>query len=73
MLLENKDCPGIVGHIGSLFGESKINIANMSLSRNEVGGVALVLMNLDSIPEEGVIQRLLADENILSARIVRLI
>ena len=73
LLLENKDCPGIVGHIGSLFGESKINIANMSLSRNEVGGVALVLMNLDSIPEEGVIQRLLADENILSARIVRVI
>ena len=73
LLLENKDCRGIVGHIGSLFGESKINIANMSLSRNEVGGVALVLMNLDSIPEEGVIQRLLADENILSARIVRLI
>ena len=73
LFLENKDCPGIVGHVGSLFGESKINIANMSLSRNEVGGVALVLMNLDSIPEERVMEGLLADENILSAKIVRLL
>jgi len=73
LLLENKDRPGIVGHVGSLFGASKINIANMSLSRNEIGGVALILMNLDSIPEESVMQKLLADENILSAKIIRLI
>ncbi|MBM3856985.1 MAG: phosphoglycerate dehydrogenase [Verrucomicrobia bacterium] len=73
LLLENKDCPGIVGHVGSLFGESKINIANMSLSRNEIGGVALVWMNLDSIPEESVMQRLLADENVLSAKIIRIV
>ena len=71
LLLENKDCPGIVGHIGSIFGESKINIANMSLSRNEVGGVAFVLMNLDSIPDEALIQKLLMDPNILSAKIIR--
>jgi D-3-phosphoglycerate dehydrogenase len=72
LLLENRDRPGIIGHIGSLFGESKINIANMSLSRKEVGGIALVLMNLDSIPEEGVVQRLLADPDILSAKIILL-
>lgn len=70
LLLENRDRPGIVGHIGSLFGETKINIANMSLSRHEAGGTALIFMNLDSIPEERVIERLLADPDILSAKVI---
>lgn len=72
LLLKNKDRPGIVGHVGSLFGKSKINIANMSLSRNEVGGINLVLMNLDSMPQESMIQHLLDDPDILSAQIIRL-
>lgn len=71
LLIENKDRPGIVGHLGSLFGESKINIASMSLSRNEVGGAALTLMNLDSTPEDTLIKKLLADSDILSAQIVK--
>ncbi|MBX9742569.1 MAG: phosphoglycerate dehydrogenase [Chthoniobacterales bacterium] len=71
LLLENKDRPGIVGHIGSLFGESHINIANMSLSRKEAGGRAFLLMNLDSIPESALIERLLSDPDILSAQIIR--
>ncbi len=70
LLLENKDCPGIVGHIGSLFGKSQINIANMSLSRKEAGGRAFLLMNLDSIPEAPVIERLLSDPDILSAQVI---
>lgn len=71
LLLENKDRPGIVGHLGSLFGESKINIASMSLSRNELGGAALTLMNLDSVPEEALIKKLTTDPDILSATIIR--
>ena len=71
LLLENKDRPGIVGHLGSIFGESKINIANMSLNRNEEGGTALLLMNLDSVPEVTLLKKLLADPDILSAQIIR--
>lgn len=70
LLLENKDCPGIVGNIGSLFGKSHINIANMSLSRSEAGGRALLLMNLDSIPEAALIEQLLSDPAILSAQVI---
>lgn len=70
LLLENKDRPGIVGHVGSLFGESQINIANMSLSRKEAGGRAFLLMNLDSIPEGALIEKLLSDSDILSAQII---
>ena len=32
-LLENRDRPGIVGHVGTLMGKHSVNIASMSLSR----------------------------------------
>jgi D-3-phosphoglycerate dehydrogenase len=70
LLLENKDQPGIVGHLGSLFGENDINIANMSLSRNESQGTALVLMNLDSAPQPMLVEKLRSDTNILSVQII---
>lgn len=70
LLLENKDQPGIVGHLGSLFGKNNINIANMSLSRNEAIGTALLLMNLDSAPQESLLEALRADLNIISVQII---
>ncbi len=52
-LLENRDRPGIVGHVGTLLGKHKVNIAGMSLSRDEAGGEALTVLNLDSVPGRG--------------------
>lgn len=72
LLLENKDRPGIVGHIGTLLGKENINIASMSLSRTEQGGRALTLLNLDSHPDAGVLQRLAADADIFAAQVISL-
>jgi len=72
LLLENKDRPGIVGHIGTLLGKENINIASMSLSRTELGGRALTLLNLDSLPDAGVLQRLAADADIFGAQVISL-
>ena len=49
-LMNNVDKPGMVGYIGSLMGEHQVNIANMSLNRDEEGGEALMLLNLDHAP-----------------------
>lgn len=72
LLLENKDRPGIVGHIGTLLGKHKVNIASMSLGRDEAGGTALTVLNLDSPPDEAVMNELRGDADIVSARILRL-
>jgi D-3-phosphoglycerate dehydrogenase len=53
LIFENTDAPGVVGAIGRVLGEAKINIANMSLSRSQVGGKALSILNVDS-PVDGV-------------------
>src|SRR5438046_7453328 len=52
LVLENTDRPGMVGRIGTLLGAHGVNIATMSLSRNQAGGMALTVLNLDSAPEE---------------------
>ena len=72
LMLENRDRPGIVGHIGTLLGTEKINIASMSLSRTEQGGRALTLLNLDSMPGADVIAKLSSDADIYSARVIAL-
>ena len=72
LLLENKDRPGIVGHIGTLLGKHQVNIASMSLGRDTAGGTALTVLNLDSAPGDNVMDELRTDKDIVSARILKL-
>jgi D-3-phosphoglycerate dehydrogenase len=72
LLLENRDRPGMVGLYGSLLGKHKVNIAGMSLSRDAVGGRALVVLNLDAAPGQDVLNALTAEEDIHTARVIQL-
>lgn len=72
LVLENKDRPGMVGHIGTLLGKHKVNIASMSLGRDQAGGTALTILNLDSAPDETVMAELRKDPDIVSARVLEL-
>lgn len=58
LLIENDDRPGMIGAYGTILGKNKVNIANMSLSRNVEGGTALTLLSLDSAPDNAVIKEL---------------
>lgn len=71
-IFENKDRPGIVGEVGALFGKHGVNIASMSLSRNEVGGRALTVLNLDSVPGPALVKELLSNSDIYSCQTVNL-
>ena len=72
LVLENTDRPGIVGRIGTLLGKHNVNIATMSLSRNQAGGTALTVLNLDNAPDENLLQEIRASEDIHSAQVVQL-
>ena len=71
-LLNNKDRPGIVGHIGSLMAKHRVNIASMSLSRDVAGGQALTVLNLDSVPPQALLDELAKDADISNVRVVKL-
>ena len=70
LLLENRDRPGIVGHVGTLMGKHSVNIAGMSLSRDQAGGHALTILNLDSVPDEALMKELLSEGDITTVQVV---
>ncbi len=72
LLLRNKDRPGIVGYLGTLMGRAKVNIASMSLSRDTLGGYALTVLNLDSVPPPQVLEEIQSDPNISNVKVVKL-
>ena len=71
-MMNNKDRPGIVGYIGSLMGKHGVNIASMSLSRDAAGGQAFTVLNLDSVPPQGLLEELAKDKDISNVRVVKL-
>src|SRR5216110_3177279 len=72
LVLENTDRPGIVGRIGTLLGDHGVNIATMSLSRNQAGGTALTVLNLDTAPDSALLEKIRASEDIKSAQVIEL-
>jgi D-3-phosphoglycerate dehydrogenase len=42
------DVPGVIGMVGTMFGEAQVNIANMAVSRTKEGGKALMAFSIDS-------------------------
>jgi D-3-phosphoglycerate dehydrogenase len=50
LVLENVDQPGMVGAIGTILGRDKVNIADMSLSRHAPGGIATMVVRVDTEP-----------------------
>lgn len=72
LIVENSDVPGIVGMIGSVLAKHQINIANMSLSRNNAGALALNICTLDSKPSEAAQAEILAHKDIKDLTLVDL-
>jgi D-3-phosphoglycerate dehydrogenase len=58
VLLRYDDVPGVIGRVGTLFGEAGVNIANMAVSRNREGEKALMALSIDSAAPAGLLERL---------------
>jgi D-3-phosphoglycerate dehydrogenase / 2-oxoglutarate reductase len=52
------DIPGVIGRVGTMFGEAGVNIANMAVSRTKEGGKALMALAIDSEPPAELVQRI---------------
>ncbi len=52
LYVRNEDKPGFIGALGSLLGDSGVNIATFFLGRNKQGGSAICLVSVDGpVPE----------------------
>jgi len=56
-LLVYDDVPGVIGRVGTMFGEAGVNIANMAVSRTKEGGKALMAFSIDSAASPELVAR----------------
>ena len=72
LFISNKDVPGIIGTIGTILGKNGVNIAAMSFGRNEKGGKAVSILNVDSIVPKDVLDEIRRAKNIYEVKLVKL-
>jgi D-3-phosphoglycerate dehydrogenase len=71
VLFRYDDVPGVIGRVGTLFGEAGVNIANMAVSRTRRGGKALMALSIDSPAPAELVARI-HDEGFDDARFIAL-
>jgi D-3-phosphoglycerate dehydrogenase len=71
--MRNRDVPGVIGWVGTVLAENKINIANFSLGRPDVPtGDALAIVETDDPVPDSVVRRLSENPAVRVARTVAL-
>ena len=71
VLIQNRDQPGVIGTVGTSFGDAGVNIADMVISREfdkDGTATALMVIKTDSPPPDALLNRLRARPNILRAK-----
>jgi len=51
------DVPGVIGRVGTMFGDAGVNIANMAVSRTTEGGKALMVFSIESPAPPELVER----------------
>ena len=64
--ITNEDKPGIIGGVGTIMGDAGVNIATFHLGRSAQGGDAIALIEIDSEPETGLLDRITALPHVLT-------
>lgn len=72
VVFTNQDRPGVIGHIGTVLGKNKINIAAMQVGRKSIGGEAVTVVNVDSSVPEPVLDQIRNFPGISNVKCVKL-
>jgi D-3-phosphoglycerate dehydrogenase len=71
VLLTNRDQPGVIGLVGTSFGDAKVNIADMVISRDvqtDGSATAIMVIKTDSAPNDALLNNLRQRANILRVK-----
>jgi D-3-phosphoglycerate dehydrogenase len=71
-IFSHRDVPGIIGRVGTVFGNHKVNIAQMAVGRADPGGEAIGVLNLDNEPSQAAIDEVCQHPDIHGMRVIRL-
>ncbi len=71
VFIRNWDKPGLIGSLGTLMGKNGINIAAMTFGRDQLGGKAISILNVDSQVSSEIQDKIRELENILTVKVIR--
>ena len=72
LIFTHMDRPGLIGFIGRTLGDEGVNIAQMNVGREEQGGEAIGVVNLDSVPSPEALEAVQKHPDILSLSVIKL-
>lgn len=74
LLYRHRDRPGLIGAIGTTFGRHNVNISHLALGRerNEPGGQAIAVLNLDNEPSAMALAEVAAHPDVTGVELVKL-
>lgn len=72
VVIENEDVPGIIGSVGTYFGNKQVNIAEMTWGRRENDPHAMTIINIDGEVSPAMLDEIRALPNIVDARLIRM-
>lgn len=74
LFFTHTDVPGIIGRVGTVFGQHQVNIGQMSVGRatQQPGGHAIGVLNLDGVPPKVALDQLMAINAIEKVQMVEL-
>ena len=74
LIYRHRDVPGLIGFIGTVMGRHQVNIAHMALGRerNEPGGDAVAVLNLDNEPSPEALEEVRRHPEVTGLEVVKL-
>lgn len=72
LVVRNQDSPGMIGRVGTVLGESGINIGYMTFGRKAQGGEALLVINVDQPILQKTLDQIRRLPRVLDVKVVKL-
>lgn len=67
IVMHNRDVPGVIGRVGTIFGERGVNISRFHLGRRERGGEAMAVIEVDAAVRSDTLDHLRSLPDVISA------
>jgi D-3-phosphoglycerate dehydrogenase len=68
IVTRHRDVPGMVGKVGTILGDARINISAMQVSRNSIGGDAIMILSTDRGADAATLEALRAVSGMRTVR-----
>ncbi len=72
IVIENNDVPGIIGSVGTLLGEHRINIGQLTWGRTDHSQDAMTVINVDQDVSPEILEKIGKLPNIKSAKMIKI-